>query len=166
MSRLIEKDIKNVEYIKQNNPECLPVIQEIGCFFRCACHLAELVTRKVLSAADLNFLWEECKKLKLINDNDDVQDSAKIANIALSLLWGKGRFIEIGLKKDNITALYRWAQNTGLKPNYWIKKINQGGKHKTHFDVVNENEKIIFDPHFPNIASKGDIYTICYYYES
>ena len=154
-----------MEYIKQNNPECLQIIQDIGCFFRSACHLAELVSGRVLSASDLNHLWRQSKNLEYINEKDDVQDSAKIANIALERLGHPGRFTEIGIKRGDAVNLYRWAQNAGMKPTHFIKKIAQNGKSKTHFVVVDENGKVIFEPHFPDIISRGEIYTICYTYD-
>lgn len=154
-------------YIKQNDKRLYPEIQKIGCFFRAALFLAERKTRKFLSDTQINKLWDLSNKygyIGILNGEPNcVITSAPISNLALEELGWRGRFVEVGLIKNDKISYYPSVKDK--RSTDFIQKINQAGPSKTHFRVVNENKEIDFDPHNPEINSLGEIYTICYRYD-
>lgn len=152
------------DYVKQNNPECLPTIQKVGCFFRSALHCVELATDYVFNGAEINELWQKAKNKGILDSNDNLKDSAQLMNLALRSIRPNtsSYFAEIGIQTDGIYSLYNWAQKRGLVPNYFIQKIKQGGPSVYHFIVVDDSGKLQWDPHTPAIKSLGEVYTICY----
>lgn len=152
---------------KQNDPKCLPIVQEIGCFVRAAGAMAELKELKMLAPSEINELWEWAKKSGHVNLNDEVKHSAPIATHALRMLGNeKGQFIEVATFKDGKLSYYE-SVTEELKncPKSYIQKIKQNGPNKTHFRNVNAAGELLFDPHFPDIAVQGIFYTIVYAYK-
>lgn len=148
--------------IKQNDEKCLPAIQKIGCFFRSSLLAVEYSTGKKFTPDDLNSLWNSAKFKGIISIDDDLMDSAKLMNLGLDRLCEPGYFAEIGLKVAGHIELYRWAENAGLVPDTFIRKMRQGGPNKYHYVLVDEKDKLIEDPHDPVIKDLGEVFTICY----
>lgn len=152
--------------IKQNDDRCMPIIRRIGCFVRSCGAIAELKTGKELSAYQINILWVWAKKHGYVNDHDDVVQSAPIATEALRMLGDTGRFVEIATKyPEKAPQYYGWV-DTEMKngEKYFIQKIRTHGKLKTHFRVVNEKGKLVFDPFEPAVHVVGEFHTVVYLY--
>lgn len=151
-----------MEYYKQNSVGLYSYIQS-GCFFRAACHMAEMKAGKALSIPQINKLWDMAKKLKYIDNHDNVVVSAAIANLAAGLLDLHGKFVEVATfdKQMNWYASIPQSERTA---DYYIQKIKQNGPSKTHFRNVDKYGDLIWDPHTPDINVQGVYYTICYKY--
>lgn len=154
-------------HIKQNDSRCIPVMQHIGCFARSCGLLAELRTRRNLTAEQINALWAWGKETGNIDGNDNVRDSASLATHALRMLGDGGRFVEVGTFKDGVTTYYPSVRGTDFaRADALIQKIRQGGRSVTHFRVVDARGNLIEDPHEPPIQPRGIFYTILYAYIS
>lgn len=151
--------------IKQNDTVLLEDIQKIGCFFRAACHMAEVTGRKLLTAVQINQLWKHCKMNGFIDVNNNVQSSASIANAALKVLGSPGRFIEVAVFKDGVLGWYKGIPEGLRRTDYFIQKIAQNGPNKTHFVNVNKYGMLTWDPHEPEIKKIRTYYTICYRFD-
>lgn len=152
-----------MEYIPQNASGLYLSIQKIGCFFRSALNIGEVISGKALTKEQINKLWDYSKKVHYINDNDDVVSSAGIINLAIKELGGKGRVTEVATFKDGVMNWYRSV--TVCRADYYIQKIKQGGPSKTHFWRVDKYGTVKYEPHNPPIKSLGPIHTICYRYD-
>lgn len=156
-----------MDYIFQNDKKLYPVIQQIGCFFRSALFMAETKAGKVLNSEQINALWDESKAKGFIGkkDGDDncVLKSAAIANLALKVLGKEGKFVEVAIFKNGVTAWYKSV--TDCRADSFIQKIKQSGPSKTHFRNVNRYGSIVFDPHNPPIRELSIMYTICYRFD-
>lgn len=153
-----------MRHIKQNDPDCLPVMQKIGCFVRSCGLVAEYHTGKSLSAGQINELWETAKRKGFVNGSDDVVASAPIINLALRMLGDKGRFIEVGIFAEGKTSYYPSVQEKYRSIDALIQKIKQSGPSGTHFRLVDKAGYLIEDPHDPEIKVKGICYSILYHY--
>lgn len=157
--------IKNSDqYVKQNDGRCMIQIRDIGCFFRSALNIVERKFNVAFEPRDLNILWHSAKVKKIIDDDDCLLDSAKLMNLAISMYLPErsGAFAEIGLKRFGSFTPYKWAER--YSPEFFIRKIKQGGPSGVHFVVVDNNDKRIWEPHDPEIKDLGEVYTICYRY--
>lgn len=161
----------NQEAIKQNTPGLNGQIQAVGCFFRAAARMAEYAAevagkRKIhLTIDELNSLWDQAKTAGHINENDEVQNSAAIANAALKILKVNGRFVEVATFANGKMSWYGSIPQNERRADYHIQKFNQNGPNKTHFINVNKYGELRWDPHEPAIKNRGTIYTICYRYD-
>lgn len=158
------------EYIKQNGSGLYLDIQKIGCFFRAACHMAEMQAEKeggraILTVEEINRLWDYSKRLKYIDSNNCVTTSAPIANLAGDILKLTGKFAEVAIYKEGEVSWYGSVPKNQRHAEYFIQKMNQAGPSKTHFVNVDERDNLIWDPHDPEIINRGKIYTICYRYQ-
>lgn len=155
-----------MNYLKQNASGLYLAIQQIGCFFRAALHMAELATGKALTVKQINEAWDKAKNFHYIGEingqKDCVITSAAIANLGLRLLGDHGRFLEVGIFKAGRLI---WYSGTNKMANFWIQKITQNGPNKTHFLNINADGSLIWDPHEPGIKPASVQYTICYRYE-
>lgn len=159
------------EYYKQNASGLYLEVQKIGCFFRAACHMAELeaerqgkrITR--LTIDEINRCWEFSQKLKYINDELNVVTSAPIANLAGSILGLKGKFVEVATFKAGQMNWYGSIPKDQRRADYFIQRIAQNGPSKIHFINVTKEGKLLWDPHDPDITVQGVYYTICYKYQ-
>ena len=152
--------------IKQNDPKCLPIVQKIGCFVRACGYMAEYVTGKELTAKQINELWNWAKKSGHINLENIVKHSAPIATHALRMLGNdKGQFIEVATFTRGKLNYYG-SVGEGLKklPKFYIQKIATNGEEGTHFRNIDNEGKLLFDPHDPEIISQGVFYSIVYVY--
>lgn len=154
-----------MEFLKQNASGLYLEIQKIGCFFRSACHLAEMKAGKALTVDQLNKLWEFSKSFKYINQENNIVVSAPIANLAGEVLGLKGHFIEVATFKDGMLVWYGSVPVSQRRIDYYIQKIEQPGPSKTHFTVVDKYGDLVWDPHDPDITKLKVYYTICYKYE-
>ena len=136
-------------------------IQCIGCFFRSAQAMAEIEANQALTIDQINQMWLWAKSEGIIDENLKMKASAPIANHTLNVLGVKNKkFIEIATSKNGVPAYYKSIPKEKRKPDYFIRKIkNQYSG--THFLVVDEKGKTIFDPDNSAI-DKGEIYTILY----
>lgn len=151
--------------IKQNAEGLNPHIQKIGCFFRAACHMAEIAGNKLLTAEQLNQLWRNSKIKGFINSENNVMNSANIANAALEVLNAGGKFSEVAVFENGIVGWYKSIPKEQRKANYFIQKFLQNGINRTHFVNVDRYGKLMWDPHEPAIKKIKVIYTICYRYD-
>lgn len=164
-------------YLKQNASGNYIEIQKIGCFFRCACNMAEREAKKrgkyiyTLTSEQLNRLWDRASILGYIGDikrSDGtveklcVKNSAGIATIALQELNLPGRFKEVATTSEEGSCWYGGANTT---VNYRILKMRQNGPSKTHYIMVNEKNELLWDPHDPEIQNQKTLYVISYRYE-
>lgn len=152
--------------IKQNDPKCLPIVQKIGCFVRACGYMAEWVTGEELTAKQINELWNWAKKSGHINLENIVKHSAPIATHALRMLGNdKGQFIEVATFTRGKMNYYG-SVGEGLKklPKFYIQKIATNGEEGTHFRNIDNEGKLLFDPHDPEIISQGVFYSIVYVY--
>lgn len=154
-----------MEFIKQNASGLYVDVQKIGCFFRAACHMAEMKANKALTITQINDLWALSKKLKYIDVNNDVVTSAPIANLAAEKLGLKGRFTEVAVFSGGKMNWYGSVQDKDRRADFYIQKIGQNGPSKTHFINVDKYGTLIWDPHDPDINKTGVYYTICYRFE-
>lgn len=137
-------------------------IQCIGCFFRSAQAMAEIEAGQALTIDQINQMWLWAKGEGIIDENLKMKASAPIANHTLNVLGVKDRkFIEIAVSREGIPTFYKSIPKENRKPDYFIRKIkNQYSG--THFLVVDEKGKTIFDP--DNTAKEiSEYYTIWYY---
>ena len=155
------------EPLKQNASGLYLEIQQIGCFFRAACHMAEIEAEKqgrtqALTLEQINKLWEYSKTLKYINEQDNVVSSVGIANLALKKLNASGRFVEVAVFSEGKMNWYASVRGKDRKADYYIQKIKQAGPSVTHFINVDNAGNLLWDPHEPQIIKRGVFYTICY----
>jgi hypothetical protein len=167
---------KQMDLLPQNNPDCLPIIQASGCFARSAQGIAEIATGHALTTSQINAIWlwgkdysifVSGKKRLLIDGENVLNSSAVLANKTLEILGAPGRFIEVGTKKNGIITWYDWVKGSALqRADAFIQKIAQNGPQKIHFRIVDNNDRLVWDPHNPAITSQGTLYTIVYCYQS
>lgn len=151
--------------IKQNHPQCMPIVRRIGCFVRCCGALAELKTGKRLTANQINKLWVWGKLEGVIDRNDNVRESAPIATEALRVLGDSGRFVEVATFKDGSMNWYRWVTPAMREKKKWfVQKIKTNGKIGTHFRVVDNAGRLVFDPYEPECTVQGVFHTVVYIY--
>lgn len=151
------------KYIKQNeNDILLPSIQKVGCFFRSCLNAVERELHVTLSTPQLNFIWNNCKNIGLIDGDNCLVSGAKLMNLAAEFLCIPAKFAEIGLKVGGQFEPYLWAEKAGLKPTIFIRKFNQAGPSKYHYVLADANDKLIWDPHIPDIIDRGEVFTICF----
>ena len=162
---MIETSETKIEFIPQNASGLYLDMQKIGCFYRAACHMAELVTGHVLTVAELNSLWDYAKKCKFIDSDLNVKNSAGIANNALTMLGGKGKFVEVATFQNGEMNYYASVKPQDRHAEYFIQKILQGGPSRTHFTNVKSDGSLLWDPHDPQIKKLSIYYTICYRYD-
>lgn len=151
--------------VKQNHPQCMPIIRRVGCFVRSCGALAELKTGRRLKPKEINKLWIFGKSSKLIDRNDNVIESAPLATEALRVLGDNGRFIEIATFKNGVMNYYSWVTPQMKEKKKWfIQKIKTNGQIGTHFRVVNHEGKLIFDPYEPECTVQSIFYSVVYIY--
>ena len=154
-----------MEYIKQNTSGLYLKMQQIGCFFRSACHMAELATGKALTKAQLNRLWDQAIAFGYLDDDYNLKNSAAMANKALIMLGSTGKFTEVGLFVNGVTSYYPAVSPEKRRIDYLIQKISQPGLSKTHFRNVNNDGSLLWDPHDPVITVSGIYYSILYCFD-
>lgn len=155
------------EMIKQNNPECLQIIQKIGCFVRSCGAIAELKEMKQFTANQINELWLWAKKSGNIDHNDDVKHSAPIATHALRMLGNEtGRFVEVATFKNGRMNYYASIPDSWKTlPKSYIQKVKTDGQIGTHFRVINCEGGLLFDPYEPEVKVQDLFYSIVYAYK-
>jgi hypothetical protein len=149
-----------MELLKQNNKKLKKDIREVGCFFRSALALSEIKENKKLNAEQINVYWDLARKANFIDKDRCVTTSAPIATLASDL----GRWIEIGTFKDGVKTLYKWVTCDLARVDGLIQKIQTDTIFKTHFRVVDNEGKVLFDPYEPSIKPKKIEYSILYHY--
>lgn len=152
--------------VKQNDPDCLPIVQKIGCFVRACGFMAESVTGKELTAKQINDLWNWSKKSGHINSNNCVKHSAPIATHALRMLGNeKGQFVEIGtFTKGKMSFYGAITEQMKMHPRFYIQKIKTQYTEGTHFRNIDGAGNLLFDPNEPEIKELGIYYSIVYAY--
>jgi hypothetical protein len=181
-----------MQHIKQNDKDCLPIIQTSGCRFRCDGLAAEYRTGKPLTAEQINGTWKWAQDTNRIGNEQPVdcgvklyeafnprcpkcthwsdckfnceKDGASIATRFLRLLGDSGRFIEAGTIRNGVVSWYPGISQQNRRMDACIQKISQGGPQGTHFRLVDKTAVLIEDPHNPAIAPTGIIYTVVYAY--
>lgn len=163
--------MSNEEYLKQNASGLYLQIHQIGCFFRAACHMAELEAKKQekyiykLNTSQINNLWDIAKKFEYINGQNDLVKAEKVATAALRHLGVPGRFVEVAVFQDGKMGWYPGIKGNYKRADYFIQKIHQNGPSKTHFINVQNDGQLMWDPHEPAINATGIYYTICFRYD-
>lgn len=153
------------EYLKQNSAGLHPIIQHSGCFFRAALYMAEKKTGGRLNTAQINALWDQAKASGFIDAEDNIVQSAPIANLALKTLGGKGRFVEVAVFKGGVISWYSSVPKNQRRADFFIQKGKQNGPQKYHFYNVSKFGEVIWDPHAPAIRITEVKYTICYRFD-
>lgn len=183
-----------IQHIKQNDKECLPIVQSSGCRFRCDGLAAEYRTGHTLTAAQLNAVWEWAQDTNRIGNKKSIDcgikrneafnsrcpkcahwddckfncelDGAGIATRFLRELGDNGRFVEVATVKNGVVSWYPAISHENRRMDVCIQKIKQGGPQGTHFRLVDKSGVLIEDPHNPPIAALSVIYTVIYAYFS
>lgn len=152
--------------IKQNDKECLPIVQKVGCFVRACGFMAESVTGKELTAKQINALWDWSKKSGHINIDNCVKHSAPIATRALRMLGNEtGQFIEIAtFTRGKMNYYGSITEQLKACPKYYIQKIKTDYAVGTHFRNIDAAGNLLFDPNEPEIKPSGIFYSIVYAY--
>lgn len=151
--------------VKQNDPDCLPIVQKIGCFVRACGFMAERVTGKELTASQINDLWNWSKKSGHINSSNCVKHSAPIATHALRMLGNEGQFVEIGtFTKGKMSFYGAITEQMKMHPRFYIQKIKTQYTEGTHFRNIDGAGNLLFDPNEPEIKELGIYYSIVYAY--
>lgn len=130
---------------KQNNEKLNKDIQDVGCFYLSCINLIEFKTGIKLTVEEVNKFWCLCKEKYHIIDNDNnLLDSAKLMNIILGVKNSDLRVFEVATEKDYYNRIYYQWVNDDLKnrDKYYIQKLKTTGKYGTHFRVVTENGNI------------------------
>ena len=181
-----------MNHIKQNDKDCLPVIQTSGCRFRCDGLAAEYRTGRALTAAQLNAVWIWAQDTNRIGSEQPVncgvkrneafnpkcpkcphwsdckfnceKDGASIATRFLRELGDNGRFAEVGTVRNGAVSWYPAISEKNRRMDACIQKIKQGGPQGTHFRLAGTDGALIEDPHDPPVAKLGIIYTVIYAY--
>ena len=159
--------IDTLEMIKQNDPECLPIVRKIGCFVRSCGAIAEIKELKKLTAEQINELWLWAKKSGNVDREDNVKHSAPIITHALRMLGNDtGRFIEVATFRNGKMSYYASVPDE-LKslPKAYIQKIKTNGEIGTHFRVINCLGELVFDPYEPEVKVQDIFYSIVYVYK-
>ena len=86
-----------MELLKQTDKRLSPVIQQIGCFFRSAQAIAEIISGKALTPEQINEMWEWAKKAGYIDNKNFMRASAPITTHTLKLLGCKNKVYEVGI---------------------------------------------------------------------
>lgn len=141
-------------------------IQKIGCFFISACNIAQLEAKKrgfkktELTIAELNKIWDQARAFKYLDEENNMKNSAGVANLAAGALGLPVRIHEVATDTGRVPF---WYAGIGEKrADYRIQKFKQNGPSKTHFVIVDRDGKLVEDPHEPPINNQGVIYTIYY----
>ena len=152
--------------IKQNHPECLPIVRKIGCFVRSCGAIAEIKEMKKLSVEQINELWTWAKRSGHVNHEDNVKHSAPIATRALRMLGNeKGKFVEIATFTKGKMSYYASVPDLWKTlPKSYIQKIGTNGTIGTHFRVIDNEGKLLFDPYEPEVKVQSIFYSIVYAY--
>lgn len=161
----LRKKEKTVIHVKQNDTKCLPIIREVGCFFRSCGLIAEYKTFKSLNAYQINKTWEWAKETGRIDEENNIRDSASIATRFLRELGDKGSFVEVGTFKEGILTIYPAYKGTDMQCfDALIQKVKTDGPIGTHFRPVDKMGVCIEDPHEPRIRATAIYYSILYKY--
>ena len=150
-----------MEFIKQTDKRLLPIIRQIGCFFRSAQAIAEMISGKALTPEQINDMWEWAKGVGYIDNKNFMRASAPITNHTLKLLGCKKKVYEVGTLRNGREEYYPSVVKNMARADYRIQKIKTKYQAGTHFRVVNEYERVIYDPD-PSIESLGSFYSILY----
>lgn len=129
---------------KQNDVNLNRDIQDVGCFYLSCINLIEFKTGIKLTVEEVNFYWNLAKSKNIIDDNNNLLDSAKLMNIILGNKGSDLRVFEIATEKDYYNRVYyQWVDDTlKNRDKYYIQKLKTTGKYGTHFRVVTENGNI------------------------
>ena len=129
---------------KQDNTMLLDDIQKVGCFYLSCINLIEFKTCIKLTVEEVNYYWNLAKKKNIIDDNNDLLDSAKLMNMILDNKGNNLRVFEIATEKDYYNPIYYPWVDDNLKKldKYYIQKLKTRGVYGTHFRVITENGNI------------------------
>ena len=129
---------------KQDNTMLLDDIQKVGCFYLSCINLIEFKTCIKLTVDEVNYYWNLAKTKNIIDDNNDLLDSAKLMNMILGNKGNNLRVFEIATEKDYYNPIYYPWVDDNLKKldKYYIQKLKTRGVYGTHFRVITENGNI------------------------
>lgn len=157
--------------IKQTDPRLYTPIQEVGCFFRAALRMAEYAAQAegkfkcFLTYQEINTLWVQAHKDGHLDNDNNLNNSAAVANAALKVLKVNGRFVEVATFQNGAMNWYPAVPEAERRADYHIQKILQNGPNKTHFINVTKYGDLRWDPHEPAIKCQEVVYTICYRFD-
>ncbi len=121
----------------QTDPRLNKDIQEVGCFFRCATGMVELVTKKVYSAKELNDIWDLALKQFWIVDRNLVKP-VELMNYCFNEKK-KARNTMVS-NSDGTT----WPEELN-QPYDWIFQTNKTNS-GVHYRLFNYDGQLTFDP--------------------
>ena len=160
-----------LDLIKQNNPSCCYDVREVGCFFRSSLAIAELHTNHVLTANEINSLWEEGINRGFIIKKELKKGGAPLINLAFDYLHvrhGTKRYkaFEVGTRKNGKPTYYAGVSEEKRQAQYFIKKVKNPPTiiYNNHFLLVNKDGSVLWDPHTNDkIEGRTEEYTILFY---
>ena len=162
-----------LELIKQNDKSCKYDIREVGCFFRSSLAIAELHTGHVLTADEINYLWEEGIKKGFIIKRELKKGGAPIINLGFDYLHKKYgvksyKAFEVGTRRNGKPTYYGGVSEEKRQAQYFIKKkINPPDDfYRNHFVLVNHDGSPLWDPYTPdtpNTPEYKEEYTVLFY---
>ena len=150
-----------MELLKQTDKRLSTVIREVGCFFRSAQAIAEMISGKSLTPDQINEMWEWAKKAGYIDDRNFMRASAPITNHTLKVLGCNKKVYEVGTCRTGRDEYYPSVSRNMARADYRIQKIKTKYQAGTHFRVINSYERVLYDPD-PSIESLGAFYQILY----
>lgn len=146
--------------MKQNEIGLYYIIQKSGCFFMSCLFIAEQISGKMFNAGEVNSLWASAKRIRYIDENDNILNSEGVINLALILAESSCRIVEVATFKDGVMGWYSWVKDK--RADFFIQKGDQSGPQKYHFYVVDKYGDLIWDPYEPAVNITGVVHTICY----
>ena len=150
-----------MELLKQTDKRLLSVIREVGCFFRSAQAIAEMISGKALIPEQINEMWGWAKKAGFIDDKNFMRASAPITNHTLKLLGCNKKVYEVGTCRNGRDEYYPSVPKSLKRADYRIQKVKTKYQAGTHFRVINDYEYVLYDPD-PKVESLGAFYQILY----
>ena len=150
-----------MELLKQTDKRLLSVIREVGCFFRSAQAIAEMISGKALTPEQINEMWEWARKAGYIDEHNCMRASAPITNHTLKILGCNKKAYEVGTSRNGRDEYYPSIPEKMERADYRIQKIKTKYSVGTHFRVINGYGAVIYDPD-PSIESLSTFYSILY----
>lgn len=156
-----------VDLIKQNDPQLLKDIREVGCFFRCALAIAEIKSGVRFEPDEINSLWKECVSKGFILHRTMVRGGAPVINCAFDFINSeikpcRYKAIEVGTSRGGAVQYYDSIPIGMRRAEFYIfkGKTAMGSAFPFHFVLVDEAGSLIFDPYTDDVISLTEVYTI------
>lgn len=117
--------------IYQNDPQLLPILNKIGCYYLCFCRIANIEDAKII-----NSIWLKANELGYVVKNRIMKPDS-----ILMLLNSKSR--QLGQTIGNETNF--WSSNQNY--NWIIEERTVDTEIGTHFVLLDKYKTLIYDPY-------------------